>query len=229
MPGQIRELLLTRLPSAVVVPPFDGSQPLNAHQHRLSPLACPCYCLLVLFSLACILVLSPHSWSPPPRWPGALACLLSGSPRCETAVTQPHAPWKVLHHSYTFFPLIIIIIIVLRASPKRRFIRRHKCVRCCPWLDIFAVLRKYSKFHWHLHEIFLSTGWLKWVTQDRAKPFATLTIEIYFYSSGLLTFLLNAYYLNKLIWAVPIFSVTSVNCLASLRGQRQPWKDIWRK
>lgn len=71
------ELLLPHLPSTMVVPPSDGSQPLNAHLHRLSPLACPCYCLLVLFSLACILVLCPHP-----------DCLLQGGPEILPACSQ---------------------------------------------------------------------------------------------------------------------------------------------
>lgn len=196
----------------------------QAYQCRFSPLACPHYWLLILFSLVCTLVLCPHFQGGP-----------DSSPACSKAIPyvrqlwQPHVLWKVLHQSYPFSPLTIIIITVLRASSKRRFIRPHKHIRYCPCLDTFGVLRKYPKFHWHLQEIFLLTGWLKWVTRDRAKTFSTLTIQIYFYRSGLFNFLLNAYYLNKLLWTLPVFSVTSVNCSDSLRGQRWPWRNIWRK
>lgn len=228
-PAQSRGLPLAHLPSTAVVPPSAGSRPRDACPHRLSPLPCPHYCLPVLGSLARILVLCPHSWSPPPRRPGELACLLSGDPRRETAWTASCTMESFTPLLHFFPPLIIITVMVLGAPPKRRLIRPHQHVSCWPCLDMFAVLRKYSKFHWHLREIFLSTGWLKWVTQARAKPFATLTIEIRFYGSGLFNFLLKAYYLNKLMWAVPVFSVSSVNCLAYLRGQRRPWRDIWRK
>lgn len=135
------ELLLTCLSHVVVVPPSDGSQPLKAHRHRLSPLACPCFSLLVLFSLAWFwfCVLTPD-------------CLLRGGPEslpawsqavwCETAVTQPCALRRVLDHPYTFFPLVIIII-VLRASSERRFIRPRKHAvlpwRSCSSQKIFKV------------------------------------------------------------------------------------------
>lgn len=89
----------------------------------------PLFLVLALCSLACTLLLHPHSWSSPPRWPWELACLLSTNSRCETAATV-----SCTTGSFTlfldFFPFIIVIIIVLRAFSKWRFIRSCKFVKC---------------------------------------------------------------------------------------------------
>lgn len=126
-PAQIRELPLAHLPSTAVVPPSDGPRPWNACQRRLSPLACPHYCLPVLCSLARILVLCPHS---SPRWPGELACLLSGDPRRETAWTASGTMESFTPLLHFFPPLLIITVTVLGAPPKRRLIRPHQRVSC---------------------------------------------------------------------------------------------------